>query len=340
MIDLRSDTVTKPTDAMRAAMATAEVGDDMFGEDPTVAKLEATIAKRLGKERALFVPSGSMGNLLGIRVHCGPGDEFLAEESCHILRYEQGSYAQVWGVAVQAIPGQRGILEPEQLVDRIRRVDMHCAQTRLVCLENTHNYGGGTIQPIEAVQEICQWAATHGLKRHLDGARLFNAVVATGIAAKDWAQHFDTVSVCFSKGLGAPVGSALCGTAEHIERARWHRKALGGAMRQAGILAAGALYGLENHTDRLAEDHANALTLAQAISEAEGLTLAGEVQTNLVFFDVDERLGTAEQFNAKLAERGVLMFDVAPQKMRAVTHLGVTAEEVRQAGGILKELSR
>lgn len=339
MIDLRSDTVTKPTDAMRAAIAAAEVGDDMFGEDLTVVKLEQTIAERLGKERALFVPSGSMGNLLGIRTHCGPGDEFLCEAECHIMRYEQGSYAQLWGVAVQAIPGERGILQLGQLEGRIRKVDMHCAQTKLVCLENTHNYGGGSIQPLEVVEAICGWAAKNCLKRHLDGARLFNAVIATGIPAHQWAHHFDTVSVCFSKGLGAPVGSALCGTAEQIERARWHRKALGGAMRQAGVLAAAALYALENHVDRLAEDHANAQTLARAIEEIDGLSLAGPVETNLVYFNVDERIGTAEEFRQRLAEHGAGMFALAQQKLRAVTHLDVNSEQIERVCEILSEIA-
>lgn len=340
MIDLRSDTVTKPTDAMRAAIAAAEVGDDMFGEDPTVAKLEQTIAERLGKERALFVPSGLMANLLGIRTHCGPGDEFLAEADCHIIKYEQGSYAQLWGVASHTIAGDRGILQLGQLTDRIRKVDFHYAQTKLICLENTHNYGGGTIQPFEVVEAICGWAAENGLKRHLDGARLFNAVIATGIPAHQWAQHFDTVSVCFSKGLGAPVGSALCGTAEQIQRARWHRKALGGAMRQAGVLAAAALYALQNHVNRLAEDHANAQTLARAIEATEDLSLAAPVETNLVYFNVDERIGTAEEYSQRLAEHGVAMFALAPQKLRAVTHLGVSSEEIEQAGKTLKTTAR
>ena len=228
-IDLRSDTVTKPTPAMRAAMAAAEVGDDVAGEDPTVNRLEARIAELLGKEAAVYVPSGTMSNQIAVRVHCAPGDEFLCDANCHIYNYEQGAYAQLFGVGVQPIEGDHGVLRLAQLVDRIRPENDHAVRTRLVCLENTHNRGAGRVLPYDGVVEICRWAKENGLARHLDGARLFNAVVATGIAACDWAQHFDTVSVCFSKGLGAPVGSALCGSKDLIRRARRHRKVLGGA---------------------------------------------------------------------------------------------------------------
>jgi len=338
MIDLASDTLTKPTPDMRAAIAAAEVGDDMFEEDPTVTALESRIAEMLGKEAAIFVPSGSMGNLISIRLHCGPGDEFLAEAECHILRYEQASYAQVFGIAVQAVQGgPGGLLEVEQLHGRVRPHDLHCAQTRLVCLENTHNYGGGRIQPYETVESICQWAAEQGLARHLDGARLFNAVVATGIPAPQWAQHFDTVSVCFSKGLGAPVGSAVCGTREAIARARWHRKVLGGAMRQAGILAAGALYALEHHVDRLAEDHQKAQNLAGAIRQTDGLSLTGDqVDTNIIFFDVAESLGTADEFCDRLQQQGVRMLALKQQSVRAVTHLDVSMSDIERAAALLQ----
>jgi threonine aldolase len=282
---------------MRAAMAAAEVGDDVFGDDPTVKRLEGHTAELLGKEAAIYVPSGTMGNQLGIRVHCQPGDEFLCETNCHIICYEQGAYAQLFGIAAQTVNGDHGVLRVEQLMGRIRPANEHCVRTRLVCLENTHNRGAGRIQPYDDVAEICGWAAENGLARHLDGARLFNAVVASGISAADWAAHFDTVSVCFSKGLGAPVGSALCGPAELIHQARRHRKALGGAMRQAGIIAAGALYALEHHIDRLADDHANARILGQAVRSSPGLSLDPEsVDTNIVIFDVDAELGTATAF--------------------------------------------
>ena len=336
-IDLRSDTVTKPTPAMRAAMAAAEVGDDVAGEDPTVNTLEARIAEMLGKEAAVYVPSGTMSNQIAVRVHCPPGDEFLCDANCHIYNYEQGAYAQLFGVAAQPIEGDYGVLRLEQLVDRIRPANDHAVHTRLVCLENTHNRGAGRVLPYDGVAEICRWSKENGLARHLDGARLFNAVVATGIAARDWAQHFDSVSVCFSKGLGAPVGSALCGSKDLIRRARRHRKALGGAMRQAGIIAAGALYALEHHVERLAEDHEKARILADAIRETPGLALDPEVvDTNIVIFKIAPELGTAAEFTARLREQGVLMYDVGRHRIRAVTHLDVTKNEMQQACEIIR----
>ena len=338
-IDLRSDTVTCPSPGMRAAMAAADVGDDVFGEDPTVRRLEDRIAAMLGKESALFVPSGTMGNQLGVRVHCQAGDEFLCETNCHIICYEQGAYAQFFGIAAQTVDGDHGVLQVEQLMHRIRPANNdHCVRTRLVCLENTHNRGAGRIQPYDAVAEICGWAADNDLARHLDGARLFNAVVATGIPAADWAGHFDTVSVCFSKGLGAPVGSALCGPADLIRQARRHRKALGGGMRQAGIIAAGALYALEHNIGRLAEDHANSRVLADTIRKTPGLKLDPEVvDTNIVIFEIDPELGTAAAFSARLRDEGVLMNATAPQRIRAVTHFDVSREQVERAAAVILE---
>ncbi len=337
-IDLRSDTVTRPTPGMRAAIADAPVGDDVFGDDPTVRRLEEHIAEMLGKEAAVYVPSGTMSNQIAVRVHCLPGDEFLCEANCHILCYEQGAYAQLFGIAAQPVEGEHGVLHVEQLMGRIRPENDHCVRTRLVSLENTHNRGAGRIQPYDDVAEICGWAAENGLARHLDGARLFNAVVASGISAKDWTSHFDTVSVCFSKGLGAPVGSALCGPAHMIRQARRHRKALGGGMRQAGIIAAGALYALEHHIDRLAEDHANARLLAQAVRTTPGVKLDPEtVDTNIVIFEVDPDFGTAAAFCARLRDEGVWMNAIAPQRIRAVTHLDVSREQVQYAANVLQE---
>ncbi len=338
-IDLRSDTVTRPSAGMRAAMAEAEVGDDVFGEDPTVRRLEARIAEMLGKEAALFVPSGTMGNQLGIRVHCQAGDEFLCESNSHIIFYEQGAYAQLFGIAAQPVDGDHGVLSVEQLVGRIRPLNNdHYTRTRLVCLENTHNRGAGRVQPYDAVVEICGWAADNGLARHLDGARLFNAVVATGIPAADWAGHFDTVSVCFSKGLGAPVGSAHVGPGDKIRQARRHRKALGGGMRQAGIIAAGALYALEYNVERLVEDHQNARILADTVRTKPGLSLDPEiVDTNIVIFELDPELGTAPAFSARLRDEGVLMNAMGPQRLRAVTHLDVSREQVNHAAAIFQE---
>jgi threonine aldolase len=322
---------------MRAAMAAAEVGDDVFGDDPTVRRLEERIAEMLGKESALFVPSGTMGNQIGVRVHCQAGDEFLCESECHILYYEQAAYAQLFGIAAQPIAGDHGVLRVEQLVGRIRPDNIHCARTRLVCLENTHNRGAGRVQPYDTVVEICGWAADNDLARHLDGARLFNAVVATGISAADWAAHFDTVSVCFSKGLGAPVGSALVGPADLIRQGRRHRKALGGGMRQAGIIAAGALYALEHNIERLAEDHQHAQLIAEAVRRSPGLRLDPDfVDTNIVIFEVDRELGTAAAFVARLRDQGVLMNATGPQRVRAVTHLDVSREQVQKAAKIVE----
>lgn len=338
-IDLRSDTVTRPSAAMRAAMAAAEVGDDVFGEDPTVRRLEERIAGMLGKESALFVASGTMGNQLGVRVHCQAGDEFLCESNCHIYCYEQGAYAQLFGIAAQTVEGDHGVLQVEQLVDRIRSSSNdHLVGTKLVCLENTHNRGAGRVQPFDTVGEICGWAADNGLARHLDGARLFNAVVASGISAAEWASHFDTISVCFSKGLGAPVGSALCGPAALIRKARRLRKALGGGWRQAGILAAAALYALDHNIERLAEDHANARILAETIRNTPGLKLYLEnVETNIVIFEIDPEFGTAAAFSARLRDEGVWMNANAPQRLRAVTHLDVTRDQVKRAAQVIHE---
>jgi threonine aldolase len=321
-------------------MARAEVGDDVFGEDPTIHKLEARVAEILGKEAALFVPSGSMGNQIGVRLHCAPGDEFLCEADCHIFNYEQATYAQLFGIAVQAIQGNCGVLTLDPLRDRVRPDNDHVPRTRLVCLENTHNRGAGRIQPYKTVVEICEWAKSAGLARHLDGARLWNAAVATGIPPAKWAQHFDTVSVCFSKGLGAPVGSALAGSKDHIRQARRLRKAMGGGMRQAGILGAAALYALEHHRERLTEDHHNAQILAAAVREAPHLTLVPEkVDTNLVIFQIDPQLGTAAEFVSALQEHGVLTLPVAKHRVRMVTHLDVSEAECRRAGEVIQSVA-
>ena len=333
-VDLRSDTLTKPTIEMRAAMAAAEVGDDVYGEDPTVIELEERIAGRLGMEAALYVPSGSMSNQIAVRVHCQPGEEFLCEADCHIFNYEQAAYAQLFGIAAQTVQGKSGVLQFEDIADRIRPdSDLgHSTPTRLICLENTHNRGSGRVQPYEVVEEICAWAAEQGLARHLDGARLLNAVVASGIPADEWARHFDTVSICFSKGLGAPVGSALCGPRHLIKRAHRLRKLMGGGMRQVGILAAGALYALEHHVERLAEDHRHAQMIADAVRSAPGLALRPDVvDTNIVIFEIAPELGTAERYCQQLAREGVLMNPNARQRVRAVTHLDVSAEDVQHA---------
>ena len=319
-------------------MAEAPVGDDVFDEDPTIHKLQDRVAQILGKEAALYVPSGTMSNQLAIHAHCLPGDELLCEAGCHILNYEQAAHVQICGVSAQPIEGEFGVLDPEQLVDKIRPENEHCVRTRLVCLENTHNRGAGRIQPFSHVEAICRWAHENELATHLDGARLFNAVVATGIPADQWAQHFDTVSVCFSKGLGAPVGSALAGPRDLIQKARRRRKALGGGMRQAGVIAAGALYALENHIDRLADDHSMAQRLGEVIRDVGGLTLVpSEVDTNMVIFEVEPRLGTAAEFTGRIAELGLKMLAVSPTRVRAVTHLDLDTDAVERAEPILRE---
>lgn len=335
-MDLRSDTLTKPTDAMRQAMAAAPVGDDVFGEDPTVNRLEERVAAMLGKEAALFVPSGTMGNQIGVRLHCAGGDEMLCEADCHIYQYEQAAYAQLWGVACQPIPAPGGMLTPELFDGRVRGDDIHFPRTRLLCLENTHNRLGGAVLPHEGVEAVCEWAASQGLARHLDGARLWNAAIASGRSLAELAAPFDTLSVCFSKGLGAPAGSAVVGTREHIARARRHRKAMGGGMRQAGILAAGALFALENHLERMADDHANARLLAEAANDAPHLSLfATRCETNIVMLQVDPAAGTAADIAGRLHDAGVQVLALGKQKLRLVTHLGVSREECERVAELL-----
>jgi threonine aldolase len=283
------------------------------------------------------MPSGSMSNQIGLRVHCSPGDEFFCEAGCHIYNYEQGAFAQLSGLVARTVEGQGGMLRLEQLNGLIRPANEHLVHTRLVCLENTHNRGAGRIQPYEIVEAICSWAHKNGLLTHLDGARLFNAVVATGTSADRWASHFDTVSVCFSKGLGAPVGSALAGTKEMMAKARRYRKLFGGGMRQAGVIAAGALYALEHNVERLAIDHRHAQQLAEAIKGTPGLELRpAQVDTNIVIFHVDPSLGTAAEFCARLKQRRLLMLPVSPTTIRAVTHLDLSPEDVDQACEIVR----
>jgi len=340
LVDLRSDTVTRPTPGMRAAMAEAPVGDDVFGEDPTVNRLQERVAEVLGLEAALYVPSGTMSNLIGVRLHCLPGDEMIAEAGCHILHYEQAGYAQLIGVAARAVEGRFGVLDPRQLEGLVRPRNAHLVRTRLVTLENTHNRGGGRIQPYANVEAICRWARENGLRTHLDGARLLNAVVATGIAAPDWTRHFDTVGVCFSKGLGAPVGSAICGPRDLMAEGLRHRKVLGGGMRQAGVIAAAALYALENHVERLAEDHANLGRLAAGLRGIDQIELLGEpFDTNILFFRVKPELGTAAELCQRLKDRGVLMLPTAPATVRAVTHLDVSEQDVDRAVEVLKQVA-
>ena len=331
-IDLRSDTVTRPTPEMRAAMASATVGDDVYGEDPTVNLLEERVAGLLGKEAALFVPSGTMANQIAIGLHAGPGDEILCDAHAHVYVWEGGGIARHWGATARPIHPVDGLLGLDDLRPLIRPDNEHYVRTRLVCLENTHNRAGGRVHAIDSIRAIASWAREHRLALHLDGARLMNAVVAADLPASTWAEPFDTVSICFSKGLGAPVGSAVAGSKEAIRRAHRLRKVLGGGMRQAGILASGALFTLEHHVDRLAEDHAHARIIAEAVERAPGLRLeSGMPETNLVWIEVDPQLGTAATFADRLRERGVLISVLGPQTVRAVTHLDVNSNDAVDA---------
>jgi len=328
MIDLRSDTVTRPTPAMRRAMARAKVGDDVLGDDPTVIELQEKVAALMGTEAALFVPSGSMANQLAIRAHCEPGDEVICHKDSHIIHYETGAPAALSGVMVRCADGPHGQWGPEQLAELVRGNNAHTPWSRLVVLENTHNRGGGSVWHIDRVQQISDEARRHGLKMHLDGARLWNACIASKRKPREYARHFDTISCCFSKGLGAPVGSAVCGTKEMVLRMHRFRKMFGGAMRQVGILAAGAIHALDNHYERLEKDHAHARYLSMGLGNIPRLQLAMPVATNMVFVDVNAALGSAAEFCDKLKALGVLALPNAPQRVRLVTHLDVNRADI------------
>jgi threonine aldolase len=342
VIDLRSDTVSRPTPEMKAAMFAAEVGDDVYGEDPTVNLLEERLADYLGTEAAIFVPSGTMANQTAVRLHCRPGDELYCEATSHLYLWEGGGPAGLSGVTCRMIDGEFGVLTVRHLEGKLHPPDdVHSPYSRLVCLENSHNRGGGRVYPIETVREVSAWARRHGLAMHLDGARLWNAVVASGIPAKEWCRHFDTVAVCFSKGLGAPVGSALAGSREQIKQARRVRKLFGGGMRQAGFLAAACLYALDHHVERLAEDHANAKLLAAAAADTPGLKLSPpRVETNLVWVEVAPEMGTARQLAGRLRERGVLVSALGEQVVRACTHLDVTRADCERAAEVIRRHAR
>lgn len=342
MIDLRSDTVTKPTPGMLAAMTAAEVGDDVFSEDPTVNELERHTAALFGKEAGLFVPTGTMGNQIAVRVHCRPQDEILLESTSHIYLWEAGGAAALSGVTCRTIDSRTGDgrLGDRDFAGKVRPDDMHAVRTRLVCLEVTHNRGGGTIMLADAINGISRWARHHGLAMHLDGARIWNAMVKTGIPAHKWGELFDTVMVAFSKGLGAPAGSMLLGPRDLIAHGRCVRKLFGGAMRQVGYLAAACRYGLDHHLERLAEDHDNARTIAKAVEDVPGFTLTPpEVETNLVWFEVDARHGTAKRVAERLKVEGVLVAPLGENVVRAVTHLDVTREQCLQAADAIRRLA-
>ncbi len=331
MIDLASDVKTRPTAAMRQAMAQAEVGDEQAFEDPTVNALCERVASLLGKEAALFAPSGAMCNQLAIATWCRPGDEVLCERTAHIAVYEAGGPAANAGVMMHAIHGERGQFSADQLHASFRAKWRHCPQASLVCVEQTANLGGGSVWPLDQLNAVAELAHTRGLRTHMDGARLLNACAATGIAARDYAGHFDSVWIDFSKGLGAPIGACLAGSREFIDRAWVIKQRLGGAMRQAGIIAAGALYALDHHVARLSDDHANAKRLAQGLAAMPGVMLdASRIETNIVFFELDvEALGfDAHEFSRRLASHGVRIGPFDDRTLRAVTHLDVAAADI------------
>lgn len=332
LIDLRSDTVTRPTPAMRKAMAEAEVGDDVFGEDPTVNALQEKVAHLLGKEASLFVPSGTMANQLSIKSHTQPGDEVIIELSSHPYNFEGGAGAALSGIQFQCLKGVRGILDASQIEEAIRPDDHHFPVTRLVCLENTHNRGGGSIYPLEKISEIYRLAKSKGLLLHLDGARLWNASMATGIKPEEYAQWADSVSVCLSKGLGAPIGSLVAGSKSFIDRVHRFRKMFGGGMRQAGIIAAAGIYALDHHIERLKDDHQNARRLAVGLKEFKGVSIDPKhVETNIVIFDVSNTGMTGAQVGEAMKKEGVLIHAFSRTQIRLVTHLDITSEDIETA---------
>lgn len=336
-IDLRSDTVTKPTPAMRAAMAAAEVGDDVYGEDPTVNQLEKRAAEIFGREAALFVPSGSMGNQIALRLHTEPGSETICESRAHVMDWEMGTAATFSGVTLRTIQGERGILRWSQIEAALAPRLYFKSQTKLVWLENTHNMAGGSVTPKHLLDEVCVHARAAGLRTHLDGARIFNASAALGVDVATLTKEFDSVMFCLSKGLGAPVGSMLTGSQEFIERARGVRKALGGGMRQAGILAAAGLIALEEMPKRLSEDHSHARMIAEAIAHHPHCNLDLEtVESNIFFFRLKN--GKSSDFVAALKQRGVLASAIGPDSIRLVTHYDVSRTQCERAAKVILEL--
>ena len=324
-IDLRSDTVTRPTAAMRRAMAAADVGDDVYGEDPTVNRLQETAARLLGKQAGLFVPSGTMGNQASIHPFVRPGEEILAGHGAHVLRYESGAAAALSSVQVVSI-GEGGTFDGADVRAAVHPDEAHYAPTRVVAVENTHNAAGGRIFSLERVKDVSAAAREHGLHLHLDGARIWNAVVATGTPADVWAAPFDTATFCLSKGLGSPVGSVICGSEPTLRRVHRARKMLGGGMRQAGILAAAGLHALEHHVERLADDHANARRLAEGLAEL-GFRVDPMPETNIVLFDVEDTGAFARATRA----REVWINPMGTGRFRAVTHLDVSADDIEDA---------
>lgn len=338
-IDLRSDTVTKPTPAMRKAMAEAEVGDDVFGEDPTVNKLQEKVARLLGKEASLFVPSGTMANQLSIKSHTQAGDEVIIEASSHPFNFEGGAGAALSGIQFHCLTGTRGILDASQIEEAIRPKDHHFPVSRLICLENTHNRGGGSIFSAEKMAEIYRLAKSKELLVHLDGARLWNASVATGIKPHEFGRWTDSVSVCLSKGLGAPIGSLVAGSKPFIDRVHRFRKMFGGGMRQAGIIAAAGIHALDHHFKRLEEDHQNAKRLTMGLRKLKGISIdPSHVETNIVIFDAAATGMTSWQLAEAMKTEGVLIHPIAKSQIRLVTHLDVSAEDIEKTLKVFEKI--
>ena len=326
VVDLRSDTVTRPSEDMLRAMAAAEVGDDVLGDDPTVHALEERMAALLGKEAAVYVPSGTMANLIGILTQTSPGDEIILDRNCHIINYEAAGASVIGGVQLYPLDSPDGFLPEEMLEGAVRPDNIHHANTTLVTVENTQNRGGGRIYPFERLEAVSKFAASHGLRLHMDGARLANAVVATGISFEKYGSLVDSINICFSKGLGAPVGSILISDAGTIKKARDWRKRLGGGMRQAGVLAGACLFALDNNVERLVEDHTRATRIGRIMEEAPGADLVFPVDTNIVIFTIGG--ADSAEFVSRLEDKGILALAIGPGRVRMVTHLDITDDDI------------
>jgi threonine aldolase len=339
VIDLRSDTVTLPTPEMRQAMLEAPLGDDVFGEDPATNRLEALAAKRMGKAAALFVPSGTMANLIAVLTHCGRGDEVILGDQCHTFRYEAGGVAALGGVHPFQVKNQPdGTMTLDEIAAAIRLDDVHFPRTRLICLENTHNRCRGAVLTPDYTASVARLALHHGIALHIDGARIFNAAVALGCDVRDLTRHADSISFCLSKGLAAPVGSLICGSGEFIARARRVRKALGGGMRQCGVIAAAGIVAIERMVDRLAEDHANARSLAHGIAQIEGLSVDSDVATNMVYFHLKTDRLTPEQFVRRLDDNGIKCLALGAVGFRMVAHYGIDKADVDRVLEVMREV--
>lgn len=342
-VDLRSDTLTLPTEEMREAMAKAEVGDEQYSEDPTVNRLQGMAAEMLGKEAALFVCSGTMGNLLGALTHCQRGDEIVLEANSHMYNAEAANLAFVGGFMTKPVLGHNGILDPEDVEEAVRRrASRHYPRTGLICIENTHNRSGGVIVPVERVKAISQVARKYGVPTYMDGARIFDAAVALGVDVQEFTKHVDSLQFCLSKGLSCPAGSILAGTTNSVERAKRFKQMLGGYMRQTGILAAAGIVALEKMIDRLAEDHLNARILGEGIAQIAGLHVNLElVQTSMVYFEMEDELGIgAPDFVKRLEKLGVRCLAVEPTRIRLVTYQGISREDVEYASECIAKVAR